>query len=189
MLWPFGSLRPMHYDVLLADPPWPFNNYSAKGETKNQTRYYATMGFDDISKLPVGNLARGDALIMMWCCWPTLDRAVGILDAWGFRYVTGWAWHKRTVHGKTAFGTGYVLRSACEPFLIGTVGAPRTSRSVRGLIEAEVREHSRKPDEQYAFLEQLMPRALHRVELFARQSRPGWDAWGNEVAKFDGVAA
>lgn len=29
---------------------------------------------------------------------------------------------------------------------------------------------------------------LPRVELFARTRRPGWDAWGNEVEKFEAAA-
>lgn len=26
---------------------------------------------------------------------------------------------------------------------------------------------------------------LRRLDLFSRQSRPGWTAWGNEAGKFD----
>jgi N6-adenosine-specific RNA methylase IME4 len=55
------------------------------------------------------------------------------------------------------------------------------------LIVAPRREHSRKPDEQYERIERLV--AGPYLELFARQSRPGWDSWGNEVGKFDREAA
>lgn len=187
--WPFGDLKPLSYDVILADPPWPFENYSSNGWKKSPRRHYATLGFDDIATLPVAQLGRGDALLFMWCCWPTLDRAIGVLKAWGFNYATGGAWHKRTRNGKTVFGTGYVLRSATEPYLIGSLGSPTTSRSVRGVIETVIdavrREHSRKPDEQYDYLERLVPGATRRCELFARSSRPGWESWGNELGKFD----
>ncbi len=30
---------------------------------------------------------------------------------------------------------------------------------------------------------------LRRVDVFSRESRPGWTAFGNEIGKFDGVAA
>jgi len=187
--WPFAGLTPLSYDVILADPPWRFDNYSSAGQKKAPARHYATMGFDDLASLPVAQLGRGDALLFMWCCWPTIDRAIGVMKAWGFDFKTGGAWHKRTNSGKTVFGTGYILRSATEPYLIGTLGAPATSRSVRGVIEtvidAERREHSRKPDEQYGYLEQLVPNAMRRCELFARETRPGWDSWGNELHKFD----
>jgi N6-adenosine-specific RNA methylase IME4 len=29
--------------------------------------------------------------------------------------------------------------------------------------------------------------ALPKLELFARQRRPGWDVWGNETDKFSGA--
>ena len=49
------------------------------------------------------------------------------------------------------------------------------------------REHSRKPDGIHERIERLV--AGPYCELFARQSRPGWDTWGNEATKFDRSAA
>lgn len=49
----------------------------------------------------------------------------------------------------------------------------------RNFIIAPVREHSRKPDEQYQKIERLYPNAK-KLELFARRRREGWDAFGNE---------
>ena len=70
-----------------------------------------------------------------------------------------------------------------EFYLVGTIGKPRVrSRSIRNLIAAPVREHSRKPDQLHADLEALY--AGPYAELFARQRRPGWDAWGNDVDRF-----
>ena len=48
------------------------------------------------------------------------------------------------------------------------------------MIQAPAREHSRKPDESYTLIEQMFP-TLPRIELFARSTRPGWAAWGNEL--------
>jgi len=120
-----------------------------------------------------------------------------LLNCWGFRYVTGGSWFKRTKHGKANFGPGYVLRTACEPFLIGALGSPMTAKNVRNAFEtlddtglyAENRGHSRKPDDQYAMCEAMAPRALRFVELFARQRWQGgdrhWDAWGNQLDRFE----
>lgn len=52
------------------------------------------------------------------------------------------------------------------------------------LIIAPRREHSRKPDEQYGKIERLYPDADRKIELFARQQRPGWESFGNETEKF-----
>lgn len=203
MSWPFGALTPTSYDLAMVDPPWPTKLRSQKGEGKSFARHYGAMSFADIARLPVGHLLRGDAVVFLWCTWPLLlyggdpeqhyrnadasRSPVGeILRAWGLRYVSGGVWHKRTVSGKTAFGTGYRLRSACEPFLIAINGSPQTSRSERNLIEGLAREHSRKPDAAFAWCERYMPGA-RRVEVFSRQSRPGWDTWGFEAGKFDPV--
>lgn len=54
-------------------------------------------------------------------------------------------------------------------------------------IIAPVREHSRKPDEQYDRIERLLglTEPGDKIELFARQSWPGWDSWGLETGRFD----
>lgn len=194
--WPFGDLAPLSYDLILADPATRFETRSAAGEAKSPQAQYPTMTWEELAAMPVADLGRGDTLLMMWACWPTLPQSMQLLKDWGFRYVTGGAWHKRTKHGKTAFGTGYVLRSASEPYLIGTLGNPTTANNVRNIIatedlaviDAERREHSRKPDEQYEVCERLVPNAVRFVELFARNRRPGWDAWGNELDKFGEAA-
>ena len=41
------------------------------------------------------------------------------------------------------------------------------------------REHSRKPDEQYALIEACSPGPY--LELFARGKRPGWTGWGHQA--------
>lgn len=185
MNWPFQSLRPLSYDVIMADPPWSFENWSALGEEKNAKAQYDCMSTADICALPVNQLARGNCWLFLWGTFPMLPDALRVMSAWGFRYTAGGAWVKRGKTGKLAMGTGYVLRSASEIFLLGKIGRPHTlNRSTRNVIEAPRRGHSRKPDEAYALCETLFP-ATRRADLFSRQSRPGWDSWGDESTKFD----
>ena len=40
-------------------------------------------------------------------------------------------------------------------------------------------KHSKKPDAMYTLIEEASPGPY--LELFARERRPGWAAWGNEV--------
>jgi len=185
--WPFGELEPWSFDLIMADPPWRFRLRSRQGEGKSAQAHYACMSLTDIKALPVSDLAREDCLLWLWGTAPMTPQALDVMSAWGFRFVTIGAWHKKTIHGATAFGTGYRLRSAMEPFFIGARGKPKSSRSVRNLVEGLAREHSRKPDEAFAAAVRLMPHA-HRVELFSRETRPGWSAWGNEPGLFDGAA-
>lgn len=198
--WPFDPLTPMKYGAILADPPWAYIMRSEKGHAKSPESHYATMTLDDIKALPVGHLAGPGCYLFLWSTWPHLDSAFEVLRAWDFIYVTGGSWTKRTRHGKVAFGTGYVLRSATEPYIIGRIARPeRKSRSERNLIEAaeiaelpdgidsQRREHSRKPPEMRQMIERLVPKACC-VELFAREAWPGHEVWGNEAGKFGSVA-
>lgn len=178
--WPFGDLQPQSFDFIMADPPWRFVNYSDKGETKGPEPHYATMTDAEIIALPVRDLARASAALWLWATWPKIALAVEVAQAWGFQVKTGGAWNKKR------WGTGYVMRSVCEPFLIATVGEPKINgASVPNLIEESRREHSRKPEIAYELAETMMPDA-RRADVFSRETRPGWTSWGNESGKFDG---
>lgn len=183
--WPFGTLAPLTYDLIMADPPWRFLNYSSAGERKNASAKYRCMSLADIKALPVAHLARGDALLWLWATHPMLPQAIEVMAAWRFRYVTSGVWVKTTSSGKLSFGPGYVLRTASEPYLIGAFGRPRTARNIRTAFLAEAREHSRKPDLAYSIAEQWAIDATRRADLFSRETRPGWDGWGDESTKFD----
>jgi len=183
--WPFDTLSPASYGAVMADPPWSFAHYSAKGEVKSAKGHYDCMDLDEIKALPVADLLQGSGYLWLWAVNPMLPHALEVMSAWGFSFVTAGTWVKRGTSGKLAFGTGYVLRSANEPFLIGKIGKPKPmSRSVRSVIEAPRREHSRKPDEAYEAF-RLMTGDVRRADLFARESRPGFEAWGNEAERFN----
>ena len=189
--WPFGELRPSAYKVILADPPWRFVAFSSKGLKKSAERHYQTMPIGEIKALPVRELADpAGCVLVMWTTAPHAASAMDAMRAWGFEYVTMGAWAKQSRTGATwQFGGGYYMRSAVEPFFLGTIGRPGLPmvRNVRNLIVAPVREHSRKPDAMHDNLESMF--AGPRCELFARATRPGWESWGTERTKFDGDTA
>lgn len=171
------------YDFIMADPPWHYELYSKAGEAKAPQAQYETQGLDWIKSLPVGNLASPNCVLWLWATNPLLPDAIKVLEAWGFTFKTAGHWSKKTKYGKQAFGTGYLLRCAGEPFLIGTIGNPKTARNVRSVIEGPIREHSRKPDEAFTAAENMMPDAI-RLELFSRQLRSGWDVMGDQLERF-----
>lgn len=185
--WPFGELMPYAYDFIMIDPAWRFLLRSAKGERKSPQAHYKTMTIEDIRRLPVSALAAENCLLWMWATAPMLPLQLEVMTRyWGFKYVTMGAWHKKTINKKTSFGGGYVLRSACEPFLIGKIGRPITTKSTRNIVEGLTREHSRKPEEAYHAAERLMPNA-RRADVYSRTTRAGWEAYGDEAGKFDEV--
>jgi N6-adenosine-specific RNA methylase IME4 len=174
------------YGMIMADPPWLFKNWSEAGEGKSASAKYQCTGLDWIKSIRVGDMAGPDCVLWLWATNPMLRDAFDVMDAWGFKFKTSGHWSKKTTHGKQAFGTGYILRCSGEPFLIGTIGKPKTSRSVRSVIEGPVREHSRKPDEAFSAAETLCG-DVPRLELFAREERTGWDVMGNEVGRFNNL--
>lgn len=80
------------------------------------------------------------------------------------------------------------LRGKTEHAILAVRGRPLvTLTNQTTAFTAPVREHSRKPDEFYALVEALCPGS--KLEMFAREAREGWAAWGAEADKFTkGVA-
>jgi N6-adenosine-specific RNA methylase IME4 len=100
------------------------------------------------------------------------------MRAWGFDYVTNFAWCK------DKWGLGQYNR--CQHELLhlgrrGNVAPPATKRRPSSVIDARRGRHSEKPASVYELIEGMYPHAS-KLELFARGTpRPGWSAWGNET--------
>lgn len=172
------------YNIIYADPPW---SYSDKGCNGNADSHYQTMKIDDICKLPVntsgGGIAADDCVLFLWTTYPMMKEALRLIEAWGFTYKSiAFQWVKQNRSGKGYFfGLGRWTRGNTEPCLIAVKGKPkRISASVSQLVFSPLRRHSEKPDEVRDRIVELMG-DLPRIELFARNTAPGWDSWGNEV--------
>jgi N6-adenosine-specific RNA methylase IME4 len=203
---PFDGLPRGHFGAIVADPPWHFKARTALqvanwNSRRDAEKHYSVMSFEQILSLPVGTLAAKDAHLFLWTTGPCLRMAFDVIEAWGFRYSSvAFTWVKlRRSHDPTQLrflptaesdlhvGLGLTTRKNTEFVLLGRRGsARRNAKDVREVILAPVREHSRKPDE--------APRRIMRycdgpyIELFARERRAGWTAWGAETDKFQ-VAA
>ena len=171
------------YEVIYADPPWRFRTRSEKGKGRNAERHYPTMTTEEICNLPVADIAAEDCALFMWITFPNLYDAIKVMEAWGFIYKTvAFVWIKQNKKSDSLFmGMGYWTRSNAEVCVIATKGHPkRISSKVHQVIISHIEEHSKKPSETRERIVNLMG-DVPRVELFARQKTPGWDAWGNEV--------
>ena len=65
--------------------------------------------------------------------------------------------------------------------MIATKGkVKRISKKVHQIIDTPIEQHSRKPAIVRDKIIELVG-DLSKIELFAREKVPGWDAWGNEI--------
>lgn len=194
----FAGLTPP-YDVIVADCPWRFRTWNGKPGTRGAENHYRTMTLPEIKAMPVKDLAARDTHLFFWTTAPFLAESIEILKAWGFRYSSvAFVWVKLRRNAAPLFygdrdffmSTGYTTRKGTELCLLGRRGSPkRYSERVSELIVDPVREHSRKPGTMRLRIEEYVGPGKRIVELFSRETIPGWDAWGDEAGKFDLEAA
>jgi N6-adenosine-specific RNA methylase IME4 len=188
----FDGLPHNHFGAILADPPWAYQVWSAKGTGRSAEQHYDTMSAIEIASMPVSHVAADDCVLFLWVTWPCLKQALDLIETWGFAYKTcAFDWMKASNTQPDFFqeevpaqiGLGHWTRSNTEPCLLATRGKPkRLNADVRQGIIAPRREHSRKPDGIHERIERLV--AGPYLELFARQQKRNWTSWGNETTKF-----
>jgi len=110
------------YGVILADPPWDYQNFGARKHGSPKTHYHLTESVD-IAKVPVSKWAAKDCILLLWATWPKLNEALEVMEAWGFDYITGIPWIKVSPSsGNIRTGIGFWTQSTSEMVLIGRRG-------------------------------------------------------------------
>jgi N6-adenosine-specific RNA methylase IME4 len=140
------------FGTILADPPWQFQNKTGKiAPEHKRLNRYGTMTLKDIEELPVSEIVADPAHLYLW-----------VPNALGFYF-----------------------RNVTEILLFGTRGknarTHKLGRTQVNYIATRKREHSRKPDEQYAIIEGCSPGPF--LEMFARGARSRWTSWGNQAVE------
>lgn len=184
------------FPIIYADPAWSFMTYSNKGKGRSPEQHYPCMTKDELKALPVGDIAEKNSLLWMWTIDTHIPQAIELMEHWGFEFKTvGFYWAKLNKSApehdwkeRDFFkGLGYYTRANPEQCLIGSrgKGVTRKAMDIPRLLISKRREHSRKPDEAYKRIMRLYDGPY--LEMFARQSYPGWDVWGNETQKYEVV--
>ena len=183
------KLRAIAHDrkfaTVLADPPWRFDNKTGKvAPGHRRLNRYDTLSFGEIEQLPIAEITDSIAHLYLWVPNALLPQGLSVMKAWGFQYKSNLVWHKiRKDGGPDGRGVGFYFRNVTELLLFGIKG--RNARTLApgrrqvNFLATRKREHSRKPDEQYAIVESCSPGPY--LELFARGTRPGWTVWGNQA--------
>lgn len=163
------------YPVIVIDPPWDWGDEGDADQLGRARPTYQTMSYDELTELPVGAQADSNAHLYLWITNRSLPKGFGLLEAWGFRYVTMLTWCK------PHFGMGNYYRGQTEHVLFGVRGSLPLLRNDRGTWFEAKRpgRHSSKPDGFYELVEECSPGPW--LEIFSRSQRPGWAAWGAEA--------
>ena len=166
------SLLRAKYKVIYADPPWQYSN---SGFHESAEKYYPTMSIEQICSLPINNLAREDAILFLWVTSPLMPEGFKVCQAWGFKYKTSFIWIKNT-----APSMGWYVRTKHEVLFLATKRTcDHPKNKFDSVFFSKRSKYSQKPFCVYEMIERMYPGPY--LELFAREKRRGWDAWGNEV--------
>ena len=177
------------YSIFMIDPPWPQKKGGLRTVRKNQGNVlvYQTMPLDNIFLLldkevfPQGS---SNHTVFLW----TIDKF--LVDADKYMLSRGYKRHIRLVWNKTnGIAPAFTVRF-CHEYLVWYYKSPmmKIDSGMRGkygsIITEKSRQHSRKPDAAYDFVKSIYPNS-HRIDVFSRERRDGWDSWGNELDYFD----
>ncbi|MFN6569898.1 MT-A70 family methyltransferase [Dendronalium sp. ChiSLP03b] len=178
------------YQCIVIDPPW-FYRLRNQDKTHRNRIPYQPMRTEEILALPVRELSDSKGCVLfLWFTNNHMIEASQCLQAWGFDLKTIVTWEKVTKDGtKTHLGTGHWLRNCTEHCALAVRGnvrafAGQTLTNQSTILHAPRREHSRKPPQFFELVEKLCPN-MTKLEMFARESRVGWDCWGDEAEMFD----
>lgn len=165
------------YHVIVLDPPWRYDGGELAHDQDGFRGVvdYPTMELDEIAaiELPTAD----DCVLWFWTTHRFMRHALDMLEAWGFEEKAVLTWVKDRM------GIGRWLRSKSEFCVMAVKGSPPVNLTNQTtVLEAPLREHSRKPDEFYAMVEQLC--VGRKLDYFSREKREGWKQFGNDVARF-----
>lgn len=187
------------YNVIYADPAWeqkagrPLSGGYKKVDgkqvfnpvsDKSADLPYNTMSLNDIKTLNVSSLAADNCHLYMWVTNKYLMDARDVLESWGFKYSTTLVWSKKPIGS----GMGGTFKVSTEFLIFATKGkvSEITKEKINSTCFPVKRQyvngypcHSKKPDFFYELIEKVS--VGNKIELFARNKRDGWDAWGNEI--------
>ena len=172
-------------DVDLAVVDWPWRYADAS------TRWFRRMPTEHMQQMQLGRIMASDSVLVL-CVPPVLvqEAVFAVREHVGeeWKLWQTWTWSK-----ECPAPSRRGARCDFELFLLfargdlGRVLRPRDERAeLRTTLTGRQREPARKPDSLYRALERLVREGATKLDVFARETRPGWLGVGDERTKFDG---
>lgn len=182
------------YKCLVIDPPWNQGKTGKRNVRPNQNVAldYTTMTKEELLKLPIEQWADDNCFLWLWATnskdkktkEPILKIAFDLLSEWGFTFYTMITWNKKT--GPCPFGPYQIIT---EQVLFAYKGSAKFTQGSLGKFQTMFTEtataHSIKPASFYAEICKYFDGP--RLDVFARQVRPGFDGYGNEYGKYEEI--
>lgn len=169
------SLPDAKYRIIYADPPWSYDN-TQPDYHKEQRDHYPVMSIEEICSIPIRDICENDAVLFLWVTSPILEESFKVIHSWGFKYKASFIWDK------IKHNMGHYNSVRHEFLLVCTRGScqPDVRKLFDSVITEERTEHGKKPECVYEIIETLYPYGK-RIELFARNKRNGWEAYGHQA--------
>jgi N6-adenosine-specific RNA methylase IME4 len=170
--------------VVHIDAPWAADQESPFNY-RDICSYYPVMSDAEIQAI-LRRVLAPDVWVFMWTTVPLRKRTEKVLENLNCESVAEIVW-KKIIRDRHRRGLGRVVRYTHETLLVyrrGNPPLPPTNSVPDSVIEAEIEEHSKKPDVFRDIIIAMTPNLEPRLELFARGTPyPGFIAWGNEVTQ------
>lgn len=175
----------MNYEIIYTDPPWPQKKGNIRKCRPNQGKDldYSTLTVEECFELQDRFFAQTAERhnVFMWTIDKFLPETEREMKKRGYKLHARFVWDK-----ENGIAPAFTVRFSHEYLLWfykpGKMLMPR--KECRGKYTTVLREqstyHSHKPICAYEMLDDMFPDAV-KIELFARNKRDGWCAWGDEV--------
>jgi N6-adenosine-specific RNA methylase IME4 len=173
------------YDLLYVDPPWKQRRGGKKAARPNSSGKpldYPVIGADEIYEhLKLASAHTGEnSILFLWTIDKYLVEAQKIAERLGYKLHARMIWDK-----VTGIPAAFTVRYGHEYLLYMYKGkllpvAKEERGKIHTVFREKATEHSKKPEIAYQIIQRLYPQA-RKLEMYARNTREGFDCWGIEV--------
>jgi len=179
------------FDIIYTDPPWPREKGGIRKSRPNQKRSldYKTMSLDDIFKLHhavMESNCNNPHAVFMWAIDKFLIETCDTMNRLGYKLHARIIWNK--LNGVApAFTVRYTHEYLLWFYYPKMIPIDKSQRGKwTTVLEEKSTSHSRKPEIAYTFIESVYP-LKSKLEMYARNTRNGWESWGDELDLADSV--
>lgn len=162
------------FDVIVIDPPWAMEKIE-RDVRPNQTGFdYPTMSEQELATLDIP--ADEHCHMWLWTTHKFFPMALRLLEAWKFKYVCTFVWHK-----PGGFQPIGLPQYNCEFAIYARKGTPQfvDTKEFNVCFDAPRGAHSEKPDAFYDVIRRVT--GGRRLDMFNRRAIDGFSTWGNEA--------